>query len=154
MNTTHDDKPTTWRDLANQLTPTQIGYLDLLERQGPAGGSPVAYRQWLIGEALDYAAANKRAAELTARTPLPAGATTDGTWSDLRDVEGDCVRSLEWSRHDAAGIGVAVDGWQHLDGRVESHVSLYDAEKELTAESARQLAAALLEAADELERLQ
>ena len=152
MNTTHDDKATTWRDLADQLTATQIGYLDLLERQGSAG-SPVAFRQWLICEARDYVAANKRAAELTARTPLPAGATTDGTWSDLLDVEGDCVRALEWSRHDAAGVGVGVDGWQHLDGRVDRHISLYDADKELSAEGARLLAAALIEAADALDEL-
>ena len=85
--------------------------------------------------------------------PIPAGATADD-WCDLTDIEGDVTRSLTWSRHDAARVGVAVDGWQYADGRVTRWVSLYDTEcKELTAEGARQLAAALLDAADELERL-
>jgi len=41
--------------------------------------------------------------------PVPAGATADD-WSDLTDIDGDMARSLTWSRHDAAGVGVAVDG--------------------------------------------
>ena len=85
--------------------------------------------------------------------PVPAGATA-GDWCDLTDIEGGITRSLEWSRHDAAGVGVAVDGWQQADGRIDRCVSLYDTEsKELTAAGARQLAAALVEAADALDRL-
>ena len=65
--------------------------------------------------------------------PIPASATA-GHWSDLTDIEGGIVRSLEWSRHDAAGVGVAVDGWQQADGRIDRCVSLYDTEStELTA---------------------
>ena len=78
--------------------------------------------------------------------PIPPGATA-GDW--LTDYRGEGARSLEWSKHDAAGIGVAVDGWQFVDGRVARCVSLYDtAGRELTADDARQLGAALLEAAD------
>ena len=57
--------------------------------------------------------------------PIPPGATA-GDW--LTDYRGEGARSLEWSKHDAAGIGVAVDGWQFVDGRVERCVSLYDTE--------------------------
>jgi hypothetical protein len=44
-------------------------------------------------------------------------------------------------------------GVQFNDGRIERHVLVYEAD-DLTAEQARQLGAALIEAADELERLQ
>jgi len=57
--------------------------------------------------------------------PISPGATA-GDW--LTDYSGEGARSLEWSKHDAAGIGVAVDGWQFVDGRVERCVSLYDTE--------------------------
>jgi hypothetical protein len=58
-------------------------------------------------------------------SPTAPGATA-GDW--LTDCSGEGARSLEWSKHDAAGIGVAVDGWQFEDGRVERCVSLYDTE--------------------------
>lgn len=85
--------------------------------------------------------------------PVPAGATADD-WLDLTDIHGDMARALTWSHHDTDKVGVTVDGWQYADGRVERSVSLYDADKELSAADARRLAAALLNAADELDRLQ
>ena len=88
----------------------------------------------------------------TPNLPVPAGATADD-WSDFTDIDGDHARALLWSRHDTDKIGVAVDGWQTADGQVIRAVSLYDADKELTAADARKLAAALLNAADELDRL-
>ena len=83
--------------------------------------------------------------------PVPAGATAD-PWCDLTDIDGDCARALLWTRHDTDKIGVAVDSWQTADGEVTRAVSLYDTDKELTAADARQLAAALLNAADMLDR--
>src|SRR4029077_15801187 len=63
--------------------------------------------------------------------PIPPGATA-GDW--LTDCSGKGPRSLECSKHDSAGIGVAIDRWQFVDGRVERCVSLYDTEgRELTA---------------------
>jgi hypothetical protein len=88
----------------------------------------------------------------TPNLPVPAGATADD-WCDLTDIDGDMARALTWSRHDTDKVGVAVDGWQSADGTVERCVSLYDADKELTAADARRLAAALLNAADELDGL-
>jgi hypothetical protein len=38
MNTTHDDNATTWRDLADQLTPRQIAELEYCERENPPPG--------------------------------------------------------------------------------------------------------------------
>ena len=83
--------------------------------------------------------------------PVPAGATADD-WCDLTDIDGDRARALLWSRHDTNLIGVAVDGWQTVTGEVTRAVSLYDTDKELTAADARRLAAALLNAADALDR--
>jgi hypothetical protein len=89
----------------------------------------------------------------TPNLPVPPGATADD-WSDLTDsIDGGVARALTWSRHDTNKIGVAVDGWQHADGTIDRAVSQYDADKELTAADARQLAAALLDAADDVEKM-
>ncbi len=82
MNTTHDDNTTTWRDLADQLTPQQIADLQGQERRG-ADCSPDAYREWLIGEARDYIADNARDADLNARIRPPAGATSVQDWGSI-----------------------------------------------------------------------
>ncbi len=85
--------------------------------------------------------------------PVPSGAEADD-WMDLTDIDGAQARTLTWSHHDTDKIGVAVDGWQYADGRVTPCVSLYDADgKELSAANARRLAAVLMDAADELDRL-
>src|SRR5689334_4549520 len=65
------------------------------------------------------------------------------------------VRRLTWSRHDAAGVIVAVAGAQFADGYVERSVELQaeSPDVELTAAAARMLAAALLNAADSFDRL-
>src|ERR1700694_1872744 len=84
--------------------------------------------------------------------PVPAGATADD-WCDLTDIEGDVARSLTWSRHDTDRVGVAVDGWQYADGRIDRSVSLYQRDTELTAADARALARALIAALDVLDDL-
>ena len=84
--------------------------------------------------------------------PAPAGATADD-WGYLTGIDNDRARALLWSRHDTDKIGVAVDGWQTAHGDITRGISLYDTDKELTAADARQLAAALLNAADQLDQL-
>ena len=71
----------------------------------------------------------------------------------VRTVDGKLVRGVEVSRHDTSTAGVAVDGWQHQDGTVERYIGLYDV-KDMNAAQARDLAAALLAAADELAALE
>jgi hypothetical protein len=83
--------------------------------------------------------------------PLPAGAATDG-WTSLTEHD-EPMRFLTWSHHDAAGMGICVDGEQHANGTVHRHVSLYGHDLQLTADQARALAAALVEAADEMDGL-
>ncbi|MGE5696582.1 MAG: hypothetical protein ACM4D3_15520 [Candidatus Sericytochromatia bacterium] len=64
------------------------------------------------------------------------------------------TRGLTWTRHDTDKIGGAVDGWQTATGTITAGVSLYDTEdKELTAADARKLTAALLDAADQRDKL-
>lgn len=86
--------------------------------------------------------------------PVPAGATAD-EWDSFCSTTGQLCRPLEWSRHDTDIVGVSVDGTQYSDGRVVRMISLYDVEdKGLNANSARELAAKLIEAADAMEALQ
>ncbi|WP_226864381.1 hypothetical protein [Mycolicibacterium baixiangningiae] len=89
------------------------------------------------------------------RIPVPVGAVA-GDWPGPGTHPEDLMRFLTWSRHDAAGAVVAVEGVQYADGRVaEPQIVVYPggASLELTASTSRQLAAALLDAADALEGL-
>lgn len=87
---------------------------------------------------------------------IPTGAVA-GDWSDLSGFFDDDQphRVVTWSRHDAAGIVIAVDGTQHADGSIDRRITMCPAtlDPELDARSARQLAAALLDAADALDSL-
>lgn len=86
--------------------------------------------------------------------PIPAGAVA-GEWFEFTGVPGDVLRHLTWSRHDAAGVVVTVEGDQAGDGQLISQcISLYERIEDLSAAGARQLAAALLNAADSLDALQ
>jgi hypothetical protein len=81
--------------------------------------------------------------------PVPAGATAHDWCRNPMGRDGELIRYGSWSSHDAGGVTVGVDGAQYADGLVEQHIKLYDAEAtELTAAGARELAAALLSAAD------
>lgn len=98
----------------------------------------------------EQAAADARLAHIE----LPAGATTDSAgWSkNLR--EPGWSRSLEWTRiANGDGPALYIDGRQQDDGTFSRSISLYVDEISLTASGARELAAALNEAAHVLERL-
>lgn len=84
--------------------------------------------------------------------PVPAGAVRDG-WTSY-DHDGTLTRSLEWSSHDTANVGVTIDGWQRATGEYACDVSIYGVFecKSIDAVEARQLAAALLNAADDLDK--
>jgi hypothetical protein len=83
--------------------------------------------------------------------PKPAGSVA-GDWQ-LFNFPEDTHRVLTWSRHDAAGVVVAVEGTQYADGRIDRAVVVRpeSADVELTAANARRLAAALLDAADAMD---
>lgn len=159
MSTKHDN-PTTWHDLRDQLTDEQIAELEKWEANPNlpvAAGAPTwatdSQHESMLFAAKEYAKLNT-ATERVANVPIPTGATADG-WHSV-DHDGVLVRSLEWSRHDtASGASVSVDGSQRATGEYERGISFYGASEgeSIDADQARQFAAALLEAADELERL-
>jgi hypothetical protein len=84
--------------------------------------------------------------------PIPSDAVP-GDWTCFNGHAEDWIRTLTWSRHDATGAGVAVQGAQYADGHVDRYVYLSDVSDELTPAAARQLAAALLDAADVLDEI-
>jgi hypothetical protein len=90
--------------------------------------------------------------------PLPARAVHTDPWRDDGDGLGafrfffqGSVWNLELpdDRHEVVGLQIA--GFQHLDGSTERWVSV-DAAGSLTSDQARELAAQLIEAADEVDR--
>jgi hypothetical protein len=90
-----------------------------------------------------------------ANVPHPAGATAVHEWDPYADTATTTryFRGGSWviERADRAiDMCLQVDGIQHADGRVERFVVLDD--DNMTAALARRLAAALVEAADEVER--
>lgn len=86
--------------------------------------------------------------------PVPAGATADD-WPSIT-ADGVLVRTLVWSEHDTEKVGVSVCAEQYGDdGRFTPEIVLFACDgASLDAAAARQLAAALLDAADALDRLQ
>ena len=77
---------------------------------------------------------------------------------DSTEFPEDVVRYSTWSRHDKEKVGVGVEGEQYGDGEVCRHIALYSKDvhrdlRDITADGARQLAAALIEAADALDRI-
>jgi hypothetical protein len=87
----------------------------------------------------------------TPNVPIPYGAKSAGGWGD-DGAGGMQSRSVVWTEHH--GGGVAVDGRQWPDGTTDAAVSIYLGDgTQLDAAQARKLAAALLDAADELDEI-
>src|ERR1700738_3599623 len=157
MTTTHDDHATTWRDLADQLTPEQIAGLEDCERRFKTDGvadDPRAQTS-LLGFARQYAEHNLVDAAY-ADVVLPPGASTDseGWGKDLK--LGGYRRSLLWRSDGNPGdVSVDIDGWQRQHGSFTRHISLWGTDDggALTSAQARRIAAMLLDAAHELDRL-
>ncbi|BDB43314.1 MULTISPECIES: hypothetical protein [Mycobacterium] len=155
-NTTTPESPTqTWRDLVRRLTPEQVADLEEWERRG-GDCTPDAYREWLVGEARDYIATNERDAELSARIHPPAGAKSVDGWNSIDKQTGRQCRPVRWATYAAGRLSVDIDGLQDETGAVDGpHLTVFGLEDggALTITDARQLAVALVAAADEMERL-
>jgi hypothetical protein len=151
-----DDNATTWRDLADQLTPEQVASFEGMERhfaeQG-VGDQPQA-KGALLRYARDYAERNVVDA-VYADVALPPGATTDSeSWSqDLH--QGGWRRSVLWRMFGEPHRNVEISGWQRTDGSFTRNVCVWGVGEgeELTSSAARHIAALLIEAADELDRM-
>lgn len=150
--------PATWRDYADQLTPQQTASLEGMAARFADSTSvvpPAVAAATLATWASDYAAGND-ADTRYASVPVPPGATAD-EWNQRTDGTG-WERAIEWPCPVETGVdGTAVDiaGYQNADdGQFTRAVILWaDDPVTLTAAQARQLARALMRAAEALDRL-
>ncbi len=144
-----------WRQYADRLTPEQIDHLEHVQA--------MEYRQYvdtperrgldLLDLARTYLERNRKNAEF-ADVPVPPGAEARFDWGpDL--VPGEWRRSLVWGEYPTGieDVYVLVSGVQKPDGTYTRQLGLaVDDDVVMTAEQARTLAAALLNAADDLDR--
>jgi hypothetical protein len=158
MITSHDDdadaprirqirRITTWRDLADQLTPEQICEIEYCEREQIPPG--IASPEGHLNHARKLAELNIARAML-ADMALPADAV--GEVDDWIDVD-DGVYQRGWTAWTDPGGQVSVYGVQSSDGTVERDIIITVGDEPLSAEDARELAGALIDAAAELDRL-
>jgi hypothetical protein len=139
--TTSDDTAQTWRDLADQLTAAQITQLERLERDEP---------QTLLEMARRWAAKNTTAAVRFDDLAPPAGAARMFGWQ--RD--GNWFRDFEGTMRRAGRTRVHIFGRQQADGSTRRWIAVQTRRLDaLDAAAARGLAAALTDAADEIEQL-
>jgi hypothetical protein len=162
---TTDNAATTWRDLADQLSKEQIGELVGREsdpdRLARICGNPD--RRWtadlLLKTARRYVAHNLGVTLIGDVAP-PPDAVRVYEWADADTP--DPFRLFEASRRVVvvgtlrydSEVEVATEGTQHADGAVEREIKVHQLHGDdvLTAQQARELAVALVEAADELDR--
>ena len=134
------DNATTWRDFANNLTSEQFGKLDAAA--------------WMADDdrlymARHYAQTNQSQTTL-AHVPVPAGCRI-GRWFD---VGGTVARTVDGAERQLATVTVRIVGQQDATGITTMGIEVRDRTDDLmTAGDARALAAALIEAADMLDRL-
>ena len=139
---------TTWRDIADQLTPSQIESLEWLE------GDPLNGLLAKPEQHLDFArawASDNLEQSLYADVPPPAHAVEVGPWRET--TAGIRCRSYTSAETGIAGLDITleINGSQYTDGRVDCLFALTgDGLGELDPTTVRELAAALLAAADRL----
>ena len=152
MNTT-DNVTATWRDLADQLTAQPVEQLEKIEAHDPDPGE----RGWMVAEARELAERNVVTAERFGHLGTPAGAAV--IYAADQDADGRWSREFTGSRRRVAGVEVVVSGLQLEDGAVIRCLNLDtdglagSEHSSLTGSQARELARALMAAADELERI-
>lgn len=140
---------TTWRDIADQLTPAEVALLEWLERHGPAGLLAEPEQHLML--ARGWASENLEQLLLADVAPPPE-AVEVAPWR--RNAAGERRRDYTAAETGVAGrdITLEVRGSQHTDGRVDGRIGLTgDGLGDLDPTAARQLAAALLAAADRIE---
>jgi hypothetical protein len=163
--TTYDENATTWRDLADQLTPEQIARLEESERtyRSDAVSLPMSWTwvprtegdiaRTLLGFARTDAAGNLNEVLFT-EIALPAAAVSALPW----EPDGwRCFDGTSWciERDHGEDIQVQIVGVQYADGRVERRIAvgeLHHHEPIIPLE-AQQLATVVAAAADEIDRL-
>ena len=139
--TTHHDTVRTWREVADQLTAAQIAQLERLERDEP---------QTLLEMARQWAANNTIAAVPLDDVAPPAGAVRTFAWQ----LDSNWFRDFEGTTRHARQARVQICGRQQADGSTRRWIAVRTRHLDaLEPAAARELAAALTDAADEIERL-
>jgi len=139
--TTPDDTAQTWRDVADQLTAAQIAQLESLERDEP---------QTLLEMARQWATQNVTAAAPFDHVAQPAGAVRTFDWQ----LDGNWFRDFEGTTRRGRQAHVQIYGRQQADGSTRRWIAVHSRHlNALDLTAARELAAALTDAADEIERL-
>ncbi|HME49685.1 hypothetical protein [Mycobacterium sp.] len=138
------DNAQSWRDIKDQLTEDQYAHLAALE---DAGGQPDA----LLLEARELAAENEAedvAEEVWfAQVEPPPEAKLVFGWQS--DADEGWFREFSCLTTRVGGVAMHVAGRQFSDDRCERRIDLWaDDPSKLTAAQGRELAAALIEAAD------
>lgn len=152
--TAHDDNATTWRDLADALTPEQIAYIEHWETHPDdppnVDGSPrpEAERQRsLLFIAREFVEQNAAAA-LFADVAPPPEAGHHHPWEHVGD--GAWRRFFTGTSRKVGDVEVFVTGMQSSDDSIVRRINVAGAE-DMSAADARATAALLIEAADELD---
>ncbi len=142
MNTI-DNTAQTWRDLADQLTPEQIGRLETAKWPDAAD---------LLDVARDFAATNRLQASL-ADVAAPAGTTKAGAWgADGTDTK----RTVHAGLWHVGNVIVEIVGEQSANGAATWQIECRESDSTygaITAEQARELAQVLTDAAELLDKL-
>jgi hypothetical protein len=138
--TTPDDTAGSWRDLADRLTAAQVAQLERLEQDEPRTLLQLA-RQWAAENATD--------AVLFDDVAPPAGAVRTFAWQ--LDGDGTWFRDFEGPTRRVGQARVHIYGRQQADGSTRRWIAVGCRDlDQLDAAAARELAAALADAADDL----
>ena len=152
-----NDNATTWRDLADALTPQQLAYIEDWDKHPelpPRADGRVKtddeHQKSLLFTARQFVGSNAAGA-LFADVAPPPDEGYRYPWEDAGD--GTWTRFFVGMERELGDVRVFVSGIQSSDGSISRSISA-EASDGMGAGEARQLAALLIEAADELDRLQ
>ena len=145
-----DDTAHTWRDLADQLTPAQVTTFDRIEADLLARGAPAdAVAEALLDQARYDAQHNLADTAMFGHLPPPA--VTRFLNHFEKDSTGNWSRRFDGAIRDIDDVRVEVIGIQRGDGTISRAICVNG--EELTSSEARELASALVEAANEADQL-
>ena len=142
------DNVTTWRELADQLTPLQCAQAEKLERDALAGPADIA--ELLLEVAREHAHKNLNGQLMFGHLPIPTDANRLWHWE--RADEG-WRREFTGTERDRQGFAVTICGVQQADGSVSRWANVYsiDPAPDCRVDDLRAMASLLLAAADELD---
>ena len=141
MTTSDDSTAQTWRDVTDQLSAAQIAELERLEHDEP---------QTLLEMARQWAAKNVTAGMPFDTVAPPDGAVRTFDWQ----LDSNWFRDFEGTSRRGGRARVQIYGRQQADGSTRRWIGVQTRHLDaLDAATARELAAALTDAADEIERL-